>query len=236
MSQEELLNNIIEYFGEKIFGAHRANALGANSTLKSYKINPIVSKYLSKIIENDFSSEGIAKALYYPRVLGTSINTTFGTQIQNMFVDLGMASGSLIKGIDIEYDCRITGRRKWCQLKSGPNTINSEDVSPIIKKFDSILNLARTNNALKQLSNNDLNIGILYGAADEISQHYRKIDKRFPVIVGANFWHSITGYENFYAALVVRLDELIINLDTDDFFERGLANLTTEIEEERLLK
>lgn len=236
MSQDELLNSIIKYFGEKIFGAHKANTLGANAALKSYKINPIVSKYLSKILENDFSSAGIAKALYYPRVLGTSINTTFGTQIQKMFIDLGMASGSLISGIDIEYECRITGRRKWCQLKSGPNTINSEDVNPIIKKFDSILNLARTNYALNQLSNNDLNIGILYGSVDEISQHYRKIDKVFPVVVGANFWHSITGYEGFYDALVLKLDELIITLENDDFLERGLQKLTNEIDAERLLR
>lgn len=230
MSQEILLKNIIEYFKEKIFDAHKANTLGSNSSLKSYKINPIISKYLSKIIDNDLSAAGIAKALYYPRVLGTSINTTFGTQIQNMFVDLNMASGSLISGIDIEYICHVTDKRKWCQLKSGPNTINSEDVAPIIRKFDSILNLARTNKALNQLSNNDLNIGILYGAKSEISQHYRKIDLRFPVIVGTTFWHSITGYDDFYDNLVIELDALINNLENDNFFQEGLQKLTKEIE------
>ncbi len=179
MTQAELLEKIICYIKKKIFDSHKLNTLGKNSSLKSYNINPIVSKYLSKILANDFSAMGIAKALYYPRVLGTSINTTFGTQIQNMFVDLGMATGSLIKGVDIEYTCQITQKKKWCQLKSGPNTINSEDVNPLIKKFDTILNLARTNRALSQLSNNDLNICILYGTHDEISQHYRKINEKF---------------------------------------------------------
>lgn len=236
MTQDELLNCIIEFFTKNIFNAHKVKTLGANSTLKSYNVNPIVSKYLSKILSDGFTAEGIAKALYFPRVLGTSINTTFGTQIQKMFVQLDMAQGSLIKGVDIEYICHINGRRKWCQLKAGPNTINSEDVSPIIKKFDTILNLARTNDALKQISNNDLNICILYGARNEISQHYKRIDERFPVIVGADFWHSITGYPDFYQNLVVRLDALILSLENEDFFLEGLRKLTREIEAElRLL-
>ncbi|HFC30488.1 MAG TPA: hypothetical protein ENJ44_05540, partial [Oceanospirillales bacterium] len=43
-----------------------------------------------------------------------------------MFVELNLATGSLIKGIDIEFFDKVDKRTKWCQLKSGPNTINSE--------------------------------------------------------------------------------------------------------------
>lgn len=236
MSQSELLEQVILYIKETIFDAHKRNTLSKNAKLSSYNINPIVSKYLSKILTDDFSPLGIAKALYYPRVLGTSINTTFGTQIQKMFVDLGLASGSLIKGIDIEYTCKVSLKRKWCQLKSGPNTINSDDVGPLMKKFDNILNLARTNNALNQLSNNDLNICILYGDTNEISQHYKKINEKFPVVVGADFWHSITGYKNFYKDLVVQLDQLILSLVDDQFIENGLNKLVEDIERARIVE
>ena len=227
MEEKELLNIVTDYFGDNIFKSHKENVLKNHSKLKSYKINPIIVKYLSKVLEDDFTPLGIAKALYYPRVLGTSINTTFGTRIQTMFVDLGLASGSLIKGMDIEFVDKIDNRKKWCQLKSGPNTINSEDVNPLLKKFSSVINLARTNSI--NLNNNDLILGVLYGEKSQLSQHYHKIDKEHPVIIGKDFWHRLTGYPNFYFKLVKELDILIINIDTEDFFKKGYTALSEEI-------
>lgn len=166
--------------------------------------------------------------MYYPRVLGTSINTSFGTRIQNMFVELNLAEGSLIKGMDIEFTDKVDGRRKWCQLKSGPNTINSEDVSPLLKKFTTVTNLARTNSM--DLNNSDLILGVLYGEEDQLSQHYRKIDELFPVIIGEEFWHRLTGFPNFYNKLVSNLDLMTLNLDTEGFLKQGYMALAKEIE------
>lgn len=98
MLEKLLIRNIVDYFETTIFSNHIEASLKKNSKLKSYNINPIVVKYLSRVLEGNYSAEGVAKALYYPRVLGTSINTSFGTRIQTMFVDLGIASGSMIKG------------------------------------------------------------------------------------------------------------------------------------------
>lgn len=232
MTEDELLEIITEYFKEKIFENHKINSLKIHSKLKSYKINPIIVKYLSKILENKFTPIGIAKALYYPRILGTSINTSFGTRIQNMFVELELAQGSLIKGMDIEFTDKIDNRKKGCQLKSGPNTINSEDVNPLLKKFTTVTNLARTNSM--NLNNSDLILGVLYGEEDQLSQHYQKIDKQFPVIIGKDFWHRLTGYENFYEKLVSNLDEMIVSLDTEDFFKKGYIALANEIEDSEL--
>lgn len=228
MAEKELLEIITEYFKEDIFENHKENSLKKHSKLKSYKINPIIVKYLSKILENNFTPIGIAKALYYPRILGTSINTSFGTRIQNMFVKLRLAQGSLIKGMDIEFTDKIDNRKKWCQLKSGPNTINSEDVNPLLKKFTTVTNLARTNSM--DLNNSDLILGVLYGEEDQLSQHYLKIDKQFPVIIGREFWHRLTGYENFYIKLVAILDQMILSLDTEDFFKKGYIALAEEVE------
>jgi hypothetical protein len=228
MKESILLEIITTYFKDTIFENHKINALKIHSKLKSYKINPILVKYLSKILEDDFTAIGIAKALYYPRILGTSINTSFGTRIQNMFVDLKLADGSLIKGMDIEFIDKIDNRKKWCQLKSGPNTINSEDVNPLLKKFIGVTNLARTNNM--NLNNSDLILGVLYGDTHQLSQHYKKIDEQYPVIIGREFWHRITGYPNFYDKLVTNLDTMILHLDTEDFFEKGYRALAKEIE------
>lgn len=234
MTEKELIEKIVEYFETNIFKNHIEASLQNNAKLKSYNINPIVVKYLSKVLENDFTAEGVAKALYYPRVLGTSINTSFGTRIQNMFVELGLASGSLIKGMDIEFTDNVDGRKKWCQLKSGPNTINSEDVKPLIKKFTDTIKLARTNSALKGISNSDFIVGVLYGDSSELSMHYKAIDKTHPVIIGRDLWHRITGFPNFYDGLVEQLHKSILELDTKDFINQGCAALAEEIKESSL--
>jgi len=228
MDENHLLQIITEYFEENILVNHKRNVLREHSKLKSYKINPIIVKYLSKVLENDYTPIGIAKALYYPRVLGTSITTSFGTRIQRMFVELELAEGSLIPEMDIEFIDKIDNRKKWCQLKSGPNTINSGDVNPLLRKFSKVANLGRTN--AMNLNNTDLILGVLYGNEEQLSQHYRKIDETYPVIIGKDFWHRLTGFPDFYNKLVSSLDTMIFNIDTENFFEKGYKELANEIE------
>ncbi len=234
MEKMQLIDEIVDYFETNIFERHLDSTIKKHSKLESYNINPIVVRYLSKILENNYNPEGVAKALFYPRVLGTSINTSFGTRIQSMFIDLKIASGSLIKGMDIEFIDKIDNRKKWCQLKAGPNTINYEDVAPLMKKFSDTINLARTNNAFKEIRNTDFIVGVLYGNFDELSMHYRKINEYHPVYVGEDFWHRITGHPNFYSNLVLSLHESIENLNIDNRFELGLQKLTIEIKKSQL--
>jgi len=228
MTEQELILLVVEYFEKNIINNHKKKVLKEHSKLKSYKINPILVKYLSKVLEDDFTPLGIAKALYFPRVLGTSINTSFGTRIQKMLVDLNLAQGSLIPEMDIEFIDKIENRKKWCQLKSGPNTINKGDVGPLLRKFSKVANLARTNSI--DLNNSDLMLGVLYGDEGQLSQHYREIDKTHPVIIGREFWHRLTGFPNFYNRLVSSLDTMILNIDTEEFFIRGYKKLAIEIE------
>jgi hypothetical protein len=236
MNELDLTQSIVSYFEKNIFENHINASLKVHSKLKSYNINPIVVKYLSKLLVNEYCPEGVAKALFYPRVLGTSINTSFGTRIQNMFVVLGIASGSLIPGMDIEFADKIDGRKKWCQLKSGPNTINSEDVKPLIRKFTNTINLARTNQALSTIRNTDFIVGVLYGERTELSQHYKIIDQTHPVIVGREFWQRITGFKNFYDGLVLALHESINSLYTKDVLDSGCSLLAEEIRNSPLFK
>jgi len=228
-TENKLRIEIVAYFETFIFENHINASLKVHSKLKSYNINPIVVKYLSKVLEANYSAEGVAKALFYPRVLGTSINTSFGTRIQNMFVELHIADGSLIKGMDIEFIDKIDNRKKWCQLKSGPNTINSEDVRPLMKKFTDTIQLARTNRALTNVNNTDFIVGVLYGETSELSMHYKEIDKFHPVIIGKDFWHRVTGFPNFYDGLVSALHECINGLDTKEFITKGCDELADEI-------
>lgn len=228
MTEREILSLATTYFKDTVFENHKLNVTKNHTKLSSYKINPILVRYLSKILEGEFTPLGVAKALYFPRVLSTSITTSFGTRIQNMFVELELAQGSLIKGMDIEFIDKIDDRRKWCQLKAGPNTINSEDVSPLLRKFENVANLARTN--ARDLNNSDLIIGVLYGSHSQLSQHYLKIDQTYPVYTGSDFWNRITGFETFYDRLVIGLNDVIDGLDSGGFFEKGYLKLAQEVQ------
>jgi len=229
MTEIQLKSDIVEYFKDRIFEPHIEASLRKHTRLRSYNINPIVVKYLSQVLENQYSPIGVAKALFLPRVLGTSINTSFGTQIQNMFVSLNIASGSMIPGMDIEFVDKVDNRKKWCQLKAGPNTINSGDVKPLTDKFANTINLARTNLALAGIRNTDFIVGVLYGKDSDLSQHYRRIDSIYPVYVGSDFWYRVTGFPSIYDGLVVELHKMIQTLDTQDFINTGVKTLATEI-------
>ena len=63
MEEKQLLKVVREYFEDKIFEGHKKNVLKNHTKLKAYKINPILIKYLSKVLENDFTPIGISKAL-----------------------------------------------------------------------------------------------------------------------------------------------------------------------------
>ncbi|MFV8314842.1 PmeII family type II restriction endonuclease [Aerococcus viridans] len=91
--------------------------------MDKFKINPFLMKYLANFFTGSMDNESLARVLVYPRVLGTSINTTFGTQMQYFVNEVLGSQGSLSSGIDIEFVDRIDGMKKYCQIKAGPETI-----------------------------------------------------------------------------------------------------------------
>ncbi len=234
MDEAQLIASMRDYFEQEIVQKHQQNLLDKHSKLSNYQINPILVKYLSQLVENGITDEGIAKALFYPRALGTSITGSFGSKFQKMLVDLNLVSGSLIAGMDIEYVDRIDNRRKYCQLKSGPNTINSKDVNPMLREFDTVANLARAN-SFQNFNNNDLVLGIMYGDRNQLSAHYLRIDQRYPVIIGSDFWHRVTGFQNLYNALIAQIDQLISNMAAGDAFQTAYQNLLVEIRAANLI-
>lgn len=149
-------------------------------------------------------------------------------RIQKLISQLFEGFGSTTPGIDIEYIDTIDRRKKYCQLKSGPNTINHDDVETIFGHFKATINLARTNNL--DLGINDLVVGVIYGDTSELSSHYQRINQQFPVIVGADFWHRLTGKEDFYFDLIDAIGEVALEIDGSSVLEETIQNLASEIQ------
>jgi hypothetical protein len=79
--KRQILLKAKDFFRERIALPHKANIEKLGDPAE-FNINPFLQFYLAKILCGDTSHESIARALVYPRVLSTSITTTFGTQMQ----------------------------------------------------------------------------------------------------------------------------------------------------------
>ncbi|MFW6016759.1 MAG: PmeII family type II restriction endonuclease [bacterium] len=222
----EILNKAKSFFRNNIAANHVKNTAKLKE-LKEFNINPFLVTYLSNYLTGNHDPKSIAKALIYPRVLGTSINTSFGTHVQKFCSEVLDGFGSVVAGIDIEFIDTIDGRKKYCQIKAGPNTINKDDIDTIDQHFNTIKNLARTNN--KPLQINDLIVGVLYGTNDELSSHYKVINKTYPVIPGQVFWHRLTGDSEFYFDLINSFGEVAIEADSTELLDDVINKLASNI-------
>ena len=115
------------FFKKRIINRHIINTEKCKK-LSSFNVNPFLHKYLAQYAFGDSSPRSMAKALVYPRILGTSINTSFGTNMQYFCNEVLSSYASTTSGIDIEFIDAVDGRRKYAQIKSGPNCINKDDI------------------------------------------------------------------------------------------------------------
>jgi len=225
----KIIDNAKNFFRTEIVQTHINGACKRASRLSEYNINPFLFKYLANFLTGNDNPESIARALVLPRILGSSINTSFGMKIQNLISSLFEGLGSTTQGIDIEFTDGIDGRKKYCQLKAGPNTINHDDVTTIFNHFNGIRNLARTNNL--NLGIDDMIVGVIYGEQSELSSHYRRINNQYPVYVGREFWHRLTGKDEFYFELIDAIGEVALEVDASKIVESTIKNLAIEIAE-----
>lgn len=225
--RQEILSNARAFFRTRIAEKHKANTEKLSS-LSQFNINPFTHKYLAQFAFGDSSPESMAKALVYPRVLGTSIATTFGTQLQYFCNEVLSSYASTTAGIDIEFIDALDGRHKYCQVKAGPTTINHDDVDTIKRHFTAIRNLARTNHL--SLNTTDCIVGVFYGNQSVLSQSYRCIDEEYPVYAGEEFWQRLTGDSRFYHDLINAFVEVADEMDSSAMLDQIIHQLAREIE------
>lgn len=224
--RQHIIEKAKTFFRDTIAVNHMKNAEKLVS-LDQFQLNPFLDKYKANFLTGNNSPESVARALIYPRILGTSLNTTFGTSMQHFCSSVLEGFSSTTTGMDIEFVDFMDGRKKYCQIKAGPNTINKDDVVTIINHFQSVKNLARTNNLDIRIT--DLIVGVFYGTNAELSTHYQKIDKTHPVYVGEEFWYRLTGEQSFYQELSDALGTVASEYDCSERLEEIVQELANDI-------
>ena len=199
--KQAIIDSGKEYFRSTIIPNHLKNL--NKLQLSSFNINPFLINYLAAFSE----PVGFAKALIYPHILDTILNTSSDQNIQVFISQLqevvGGASG--IEGVDIEFVDALDGRKKYCQCKAGPETINSPDVETIMGHFKKLIGKARLDRIPLQMD--DMIVGVFYG--EKMSANYKTINSTYPVYVGAEFWERLTGDRNFYNRLAKAFGEVV---------------------------
>lgn len=208
---------------------NHANNTKKCSTLSEFKFNPFLVNYIATFAFGDETPESLAKALLYPRLLGTSISTSFGTHVQTFCHEVLGGFASTTDGMDIEFFDAVDGRKKYCQLKAGPETINRDDVVTIKNHFIKLRNLARTNHLSNFNAAEDCCVGILYGNESQISSHYKKIAKEYPVLTGCNFWMHLTGDDGFYSDIIHTFADCASDYKESDLLKNTVEELAADI-------
>jgi len=233
LDKEEILEKAKLWFKDNVANSHIANTEKLVDP-SEFNINHFTAVYLANFLTGNSSPESIARALLFPRVLGTSISTSFGMGIQKFTNDVLGTFGSTTPGIDIEFIDQVDGHKKYCQLKSGPNTINKDDVETIVGHFTDTIHLSRTNNL--RITHEDMIVGVIYGAASDLSSFYQKITKKHyhPVYIGQEFWLRLTGDPEFYDDLLGAIGSVAIEADYSKEFEEVVKKLAETDEIKKL--
>lgn len=225
--KSEILEKAKGWWRDELATSHAKNTLKL-TRIEEFSINPFTWAYLSYFLEGKLDEKTLAKVLIYPRILGTSINTTFGNKTQSFITTVfDGVLGSTTSGIDLEFADKLDGRKKYAQLKAGPNVINADDVEPIKEKFRGAKRLARTNNL--SLNDDDFMLCLIYGEPWQMSTHIRKIQKDFPVAIGGDFWVRFTGDVDFYTDLIDAIGEVASEFDMKNEISRVIDELAIDI-------
>lgn len=226
--KNELLSTAKSLFQESFAANHYQNTKKLRK-LKKFTVNPFLDKYLAMFAFGEDTPENRAKALLFPRALGTSATTGFGAFVQKLCNKLRQSYPSTTAGMDIEFEDSVDGRHKYCQLKAGPQTINKDDVKTVKDHFRGAINLARQNG--QAIASMDCIVGVCYGTPNELSSNYRKINEDYPVYIGADFWEHLTGDSHFYEDLIDAFADVASDVCASDMVNQTIQKLAQDIEE-----
>ena len=227
--KETILVKFKDWFKDSLIESHRKNTEKLKD-INEFNINPFLLYYLSNFLEGNSNPDSLAKALIYPRVLGTSITTSFGALMQGQFITKVLGGyGSSIAGIDIEFIDQLDGRKKYCQLKSGPNVLNRDDVTTIKNHFKELQNRSRKNEGDVRIG--DLVFCLIYGEASEINTFVKELGHDFNVYVGKEFWQRFTGDAHFYRDLIISAGQVAKEVDMKEVVEEVIQDLSVKIED-----
>lgn len=232
--RQRIIREAKKFFKEK-FATNQNRKLKNWNKVSKFNFNPFLVSYLGAFLTGKVSAESIARGLLYPRILGTSPSTSFGIAMQKFTTQvLKDIFGSGIRGVDLEFIDQADGRKKYCQVKTGPDTINYDDIDTIKNHFNYLSGIARVNSL--DVRQSDMVVGVLFGTEDMLSGNYKIVNRAYPVMVGKDFWNRLTGDKDFYEELIKAFGEVAEETESKELLEKVVEELAADLEQNLLMK
>lgn len=227
--QQELLDKASDWFRDVIMTAHIKNTQKLASP-HEFNVNPFLHHYLAAFLTGEVTPQSLAQVLILPRVLGTSITTSFGAQIQKFVTEvLQQVVGSTASGIDIEFDDTQSGQKTYMQVKLGPATINKDDVDTIHRHFQAVRRLAKTNHV--KMGQACFAVGVMYGKHSDLSANYKSLEDQhgYALYAGQDFWLRLTGSESFYDRLIAAIADVAVKANSKELLSEVETKLAQQL-------
>jgi Type II restriction endonuclease EcoO109I len=89
-----------------------------------------------------------------------------------------------------------------------------------------------------KVAHGDLVIAVLYGEPGQESNHYKRLRDEFdyPLYVGKEFWHHLTGDENFYNDLRLAIVEVAAEANGAATLDKTIKKLAETNEIKKLVR
>ena len=200
---------------------------------KSLNINPYLAPYVTFATTGSMTETSLASSLIVARTFVTSLNTSFGMQLQKALPKFfSTVFGSPTTGVDVEFDDFVDGKHKFAQIKAGPATINQPDVEPIHESFQKIKRKARLDGL--ELNDSNFVIGVFYGTESDLSANYRKLRDRYgySVYAGNELWKRLTGIDDLQSRLVEACGQVAQRYD----LQAVIADVASDLADDPLIQ
>lgn len=129
----------------------------------------------------------------------------------------------------MEYFDQLDGDRKYCQLKSGPNALNRDDVRTVKVHFKAVINLSRTNNL--KIPHENLVFALIYGEQQDANSFIKELEQDYVVLYAKEFWYKFTGVDDFYFDLIKAAGEVARDVNMKSIVEDVIENLSLSVED-----
>ena len=144
------------------------------------------------------TANSLARALVIPRALGSSLSTIVSRQLRFFCGELPGVEVVGKHANQVNYTDRVDDTNRIGIFAGGPSNLNSPGRKTLEGK------LTRLHAQIGRSAPAPV-VCVTHGEISNLNSSFKKLDPKYAVFVGGDFWHRVTGDPNFYRELSFRL-------------------------------
>ena len=223
---KDLVTDSIEFFNDEVVKRHKAN-IRKLEHLDEFAINPFTLRYLAETSLSGQTATHVAEVLVRTRINGSSISTTFATLMPKFAKEVLGAKAHRKDGLSVHFQDAIDGARRYAWIAGGPNNLNVPNAHLRIAKFQAAEIALKASGDIS--SDKQISAGVIYGTSSDLNNGFTTLKAEYPVHVGAEFWHRLSGYPDFYDQFLKGIRREVAGTSNEPLIKATIAKLAVEL-------